>query len=260
MEWRSLLSDSEKFLPSPLSSYAKKLFTFVKIYPTTEKLIEMADKHPIVITIGRQFGSGGRELGRKLAERLDFKYYDKELLSEAARHAGVDEEFFKRNDERFPSFLNGIFSFAFGLNSVNCYVGSTSISDDSLYRAQSDFIHSLADKENCIIVGRTADYVLRDHERLVNLFVHAPADACAYRIMGRAEEHLTHEKARAKAQKMNKLRANYYNFYTDKTWGAAASYDLSLDTSLMPMADIVEVVVEYIRRRFPDADIPERKE
>ncbi|MCM1348534.1 MAG: cytidylate kinase-like family protein [Firmicutes bacterium] len=216
----------------------------------------MAKKQPIVITIGRQFGSGGRELGKKLAERLGFKYYDKELLREAARHAGVSEEFFKRNDERFPSFLNGIFSFAFGLNTVNCYTGSTSISDDSLYRAQSDFIHSLADKENCIIVGRTADYVLRDHERIVNLFVHAPADTCVRRIMQRDEENLTADKARQKAQKINKLRANYYNFYTDKTWGAAESYDLALDTSLMPMADIVEVVVEYLRRRFPDAEIP----
>jgi len=209
----------------------------------------------IVITIGRQFGSGGRELGRKLSNRLGFKYYDKELLSEAARQAGVDEHFFKLNDERFPSFLNGIFSFAFGLNNISCYAGSTSISDDSLYRAQSDFIHSLAEKENCIIVGRTSDYVLRDHDRLVNLFVHAPMESCVKRIMER-DDSVTPDKARSKAQKVNKLRANYYNFYTDKTWGAAASYDLSLDTSLMSMDDIVELVVDYICRRFPDFTCP----
>lgn len=217
----------------------------------------MEHKGSIVITVGRQFGSGGRELGRKLADRLGFKYYDKELLREAAQHAGVSEEFFKRNDERFPSFLNGIFSFAFGLNPVNCYAGSTSISDDSLYRAQSDFIHTLADKENCVIVGRTADYVLRDHAGLVNIFVHAPLESCAHRIMGRDEENLTLEKAKSKAQKMNKLRANYYNFYTDKTWGAAESYDLSIDTSLMPMDQVVEVVVDYLRRRFPHSRIPD---
>lgn len=215
-----------------------------------------SSKQPIVITIGRQFGSGGRELGRKLSQRLGFKYYDKELLIEAARQAGVDEYFFKHNDERFPSFLNGIFSFAFGLNNVNCYTGSTSISDDSLYRAQSDFIHSLAEKENCVIVGRTSDYVLRDHKRLVNLFVHAPMESCVKRIMGRDEENLTEDKARSKAAKVNKLRANYYNFYTDKIWGAAASYDISLDTSLMPMDDIVELVVEYVKHRFPDAELP----
>ncbi len=220
----------------------------------------MSDKQPVVITIGRQFGSGGRELGRKLSHRLGYKYYDKELLREAARQAGVGEEFFERNDERFPSFLNGIFSFAFGLNSVNCYAGSTSISDDSLYRAQSDFIHSLAEKEPCIIVGRTADYVLRDHSKLVNIFVHAPAEKCAARIMAREEENLTEEKARAKANKINKLRANYYNFYTDKTWGAASSYDMSLDTSVMSMDQLVEVIVEYLSRRFPDEDFSQPAE
>lgn len=214
----------------------------------------MSDKQPIVITIGRQFGSGGRELGRKLSARLGYKYYDKELLREAAKHAGVGEEFFERNDERFPSFLNGIFSFAFGLNSVNCYTGSTSISDDSLYRAQSDFIHSLAEKEPCVIVGRTSDYVLRDHERLVNIFVHAPMENCVRRIMSREEERLTEDKARSKANKVNRLRANYYNFYTDKAWGVSSSYNLSLDTSVMSMDDLVEVVVEYLKRRFPDDD------
>ncbi len=215
----------------------------------------MSDNHPIVITIGRQFGSGGRELGRKLADRLGYKYYDKELLREAARHAGVGEEFFERNDERFPSFLNGIFSFAFGLNAVNCYSGSTSISDDSLYRAQSDFIHSLAEKEPCIIVGRTSDYVLRDHGKLVNIFVHAPMECCVRRIMDRGEDDgLTEEKVRSKAAKVNRLRANYYNFYTDKTWGASSSYDLSIDTSRMPMDELIEVIVEYLKRRFPDDD------
>lgn len=216
----------------------------------------MPEKNNIVVTIGRQFGSGGRELGRKLAQRLGAKYYDKELLSEAARRAGMSEEFFERNDERFPSFINGIFSFAFGYNSVNCYAGSTSISDDSIYRAQSDFIRSLANTESCVIVGRTADYVLRDHPRTINIFVHAPEDACIDRIVSRdIDSETSRDKARAKARRINKLRANYYNFYTDKTWGAASSYDLCFDTSLMAMDDIVEVIASYIARRFPEAAI-----
>ena len=213
---------------------------------------EEEKKQNVVVTMGRQFGSGGRELGRKLADRLGARYYDKELLREAARRAGMSEEFFERRDERFPSFINGVFSFAFGYNSVNCYSGSTSISDDSIYRAQSDFIHSLADGEDCVIVGRTADYVLRDHPRVVNVFVHAPEDVCVERIMRRGEPDMpTPEKAKAKARRINKLRANYYNFYTDKTWGAASSYDLTFDTSKLPMDDIVEMIVEYISRRFP---------
>lgn len=213
---------------------------------------EKSGKDKVVITIGRQFGSGGRELGKLIADSLGFTYYDKELLHEAAKRAGVSTEFFEKSDEKFPSFLNGLFSFAFGLNPVTYYSGSTSISDDSLYKAQSDFIHSLAEKGSCVIVGRTADYVLRDHPQVVNLFVHAPIEECIKRIMKR-DSSLTHDKAKAKAERINKLRANYYNFYTDKTWGAAQSYDLTFDTSLMPMQDIVEVVKEYVKRRYPAA-------
>lgn len=208
----------------------------------------------IVITIGRQFGSGGRELGRKLADALGYKYYDKELLSEAAKRAGVSPEFFEKNDERFPSFINGIFSFAFGMSPASYFTGPSAISDDNLYRAQSEFIHSLAENDSCVIVGRSSDYVLRDFPRAVNIFVHAPADVCAKRIAGRDPDAPTIEKARAKAAKINKLRSNYYNFYTDKTWGAASSYDLTFDTSLLNMDQIVELVKHYITLRFsPDA-------
>jgi len=213
----------------------------------------MTKKTNIVITIGRQFGSGGRELGRKLAERLGFRYYDKELLNEAAKRAGVSTEFFEKKDERFPSFVNGIFSFSFGYNSMTSYTGANSISDDNLYRAQSDFIRTLAEEKSCVIVGRTADYVLRDFPGAVNLFVHAPMETCIERIMRRDPDCKTPDKARQKANRVNKLRANYYNFYTDKTWGQASSYHLSIDTSLMPMSDTVEVICDYIRRRFPQS-------
>lgn len=212
----------------------------------------MASDKNVVVTIGRQFGSGGRELGRKLAERLGAKYYDKELLSQAAKHAGMDERLFERSDEREPKFISGIFSFAFGFNSVNYYTGNNSISDDSIYRAQSDFIHSLADgDESCVIVGRTADYVLRDHPRVVNIFVHAPEEKCIDRLMARSDDKsLTREKARQKARKINKLRAGYYNFYTDKQWGDAASYDLTFDSGRIAIDDIVEIIADYINRRF----------
>lgn len=206
----------------------------------------------IVVTIGRQFGSGGRELGRKLAERLGIKYYDKELLSEAARRAGVSQEFFEKKDERFPSFVNGLFAFAFGYHNMNSYAaGTNSISDENLYRAQSDFIRSLSDEGSCVIVGRTADYILRDFPGLVSIFVHAPEEVCARRIMERSPEPVTEEKAKQKAARINKLRANYYNFYTDRQWGHASTYHLSVDTSVMAMDDIVELICTYIKRRFP---------
>lgn len=207
------------------------------------------DKNNFVVTIGRQFGSGGRILGKTVAKKLGIDYYDKELLFEAAKKAGVSEEFFKKSDEKFPKFLNGIFSFSMGYNPYTFYAGSTSISDDNLYRAMSELIHSLAEKSSCVIVGRSADYVLRDHPRCINVFVHAPIEERVKRIMARGDS-LTPQQARSLAEKTNKLRANYYNFYTDKTWGDAKTYDLTIDSSQMPMDDVAEVVCEYVRRRL----------
>lgn len=202
-----------------------------------------------VITIGRQFGSGGRELGKLLAEKLGIGYYDKELLCEAAKHAGVSMEFFEKKDERLPSLLGGILPFNMGYNPMSFYPASSSISDDNIYRAQSDFIHSIAQKQSCVIVGRSADYILRDHPRCLNLFIHASVDDCVRRITARGDK-TSAEQARILAEKTNKLRAHYYNFYTDKRWGDAASYDLTFNSSRLPIEDITDIVKDYITRRF----------
>ncbi len=202
-----------------------------------------------VITIGRTFGSGGRQLGMMLAKKLGIAYYDKELMLEAAKKAGMSPEFFERKDERVPSFLSGIFSFNMGLNPVSWYQGSTSISDDTIYRSQSDVIRSLAEKSSCVIVGRSADYVLRDYPNVINIFVHAPIDVCVKRIMERAD-CANEEKARMLAEKTNKLRANYYNFYTDKRWGVASGYDLTFDSSLVPLEDMVDIICTYVKSRL----------
>jgi hypothetical protein len=208
----------------------------------------MAKKN-FVITIGRQFGSGGRELGKILAEKLGVTYYDKELLGQAAKNAGVSEEFFEKSDEKFPNFFSGLFSFAMGYNPYTLYTGASSISDDSLYRAQCDFIRQVADERSCVIVGRSADYVLRDHPAHISVFVHADMNSCVKRIMKRGDK-TTPEQARALAEKTNKLRANYYNFYTDKQWGDASSYDLTIDSSKMPMEEVADVIIEYLNRRL----------
>ena len=202
-----------------------------------------------VITIGRQFGSGGRELGKLLASTFGIEYYDKELLQEAAKQAGMSPEFFAQSDERAPSFLSGIFAVGTGYNPASCYSCSSSLAGDNVYCAQSDFIRQIANEKSCVIVGRSADYVLREHPRCVNIFVHSSKEDCIARIMRRGDKP-TPEQARTIAQKTNKLRANYYNFYTDKRWGDAASYDLTINTSLLKMEDAVAVIAEYIRRRF----------
>jgi len=210
----------------------------------------MEKESPYVITIGRRFGSGGRELGKKLAERFGIEYYDRELLFEAARHAGIAPEFFMNADERAPSFLSGLFTFNMGVNSQTLYSGTNSISDDKLYSATSDVIEHLAATRSCVIVGRTADYVLRDHPRAVHIFVDASnPDDVAGRIM-RRNDCDSRETALKKAAKVNKLRANFYNFYTEKIWGDSSSYHLTFDSSLLPADKAVDVIAEYVRARF----------
>jgi len=207
------------------------------------------DDRKYVITIGRQFGSGGREFARHIADAFGIDYYDKELLLEAARHAGVDPGFFERSDEKFPSFTGGGISFNMGISSMPWYSPS-SISDESIYRDMSDVIKEIAGRGACVIVGRSADYVLRDHDvPTVSIFVHASMEDCVKRILRRGDK-LREQDARALAEKTNKLRANYYNFYTDRRWGMASSYDLCLNSSLLPMEGMVDVLAKYMERRF----------
>lgn len=201
-----------------------------------------------VITIGRRMGSGGRVVGRMLAERLGIAFYDKELLFDAARRSGLCPEVFERNDERRPHFITGLFSFNMGLGPVSTYTTST-ISDDSLYKAQCDFIHEIATQRPCVIVGRTADYVLRDMPNVVNIFVHADIDDCARRIAER-EPTLNFEQARRLAEKTNKLRAGFYNFYTDKKWGDSSGYDMTFNSSVIKLEDIVTLIIDYLKIRL----------
>lgn len=212
-------------------------------------LTAAGQKPSFVITIGRQFGSGGRELARHLADAFGIAYYDKELLLEAARHAGVDPGFFERSDERFPSMGAHNISFNMGMSAMPWYTPS-SISDEARFRDMTDVIHEIAHRHPCVIVGRSADYVLRDSDiPTVNLFVHAHIDDRVARILRRGDK-IKKSDARALAEKTNRLRANYYNFYTDKKWGDAASYDLTLNSSLMPMDAMVDVIAAYILARF----------
>lgn len=201
-----------------------------------------------MITIGRTFGSGGRALGRLIAERLGINFYDKELLVRAAQKAGYNIEYFEKNDERAPRILGGIIPFSMGFYPMS-WLGDSVNSSDGIYKAQSDFIHELAETEPCVIVGRSADYILRDCPNVVNIFVHAPEADCARRIMERLESATT-EEAVALAKKSNKLRANFYNFYTDKRWGDAAGYHLCIDSSTLPLEDIADYIIDYVRRRL----------
>ena len=128
------------------------------------------------------------------------------------------------------------------------YTGSSSISDDGLYKSISEFLIHTAREKSFVVVGRSSDYILRDHPRCANIFVHAPMSECVRRILAR-NDALGAEKAEAMARKTNKWRADYYNFFTDKTWGDAKSYDLTIDSSLLTMEQNVELIKCYLRLR-----------
>lgn len=200
-----------------------------------------------VITVGRQMGSGGRELGRLLAERLGVEFFDKKLLLEAAQASGLIPELMERDDERGPGLFSGAMAFTMGLMG-QASVGSAA-GHDAVYRAQSEVIRRLGQEKSCVIVGRTADYVLRDHPRCINIFVSAPEDECVKRLLGRGDKQ-TEADARSMVRKVNKLRASYYNFYTDRQWGMASTYDLTVNSALMPMEELADFVADYVRRRL----------
>ncbi|MDO5571346.1 MAG: cytidylate kinase-like family protein [Bacteroidales bacterium] len=176
-----------------------------------------------VITIGRQFGSGGRAIGKKLSSLLNIAYYDKELIKEASKRSGVSMDFLEKADEKAPNFLDYALIGSFGNENV--------LSNGNFYVLQSNVITSIAEERSCVIVGRSADYILRSHPNCINLFIQAPIDYRIQRVCERLQ--LSKDDAREMIEKQDKSRQKYYDFYTEKEWGTAASYDLCIDSSIM---------------------------
>lgn len=135
-----------------------------------------------------------------------------------------------------------------GVTPMCYYTGASSISDDGLYKSISEFLLQTAREKSFVVVGRTADYILRHHPRCVNIFVHAPIEECVRRITSR-NDAIDADKAASLAKKTNKWRADYYNFFTDKVWGDAKSYDLTIDSSILAMPDNVALIKEYLKLR-----------
>jgi cytidylate kinase len=205
------------------------------------------DEH-YVINIGRQLGSGGHEIGEKLAARLGIDLYDNELITVASEESGVCKEFFERADEEasqrtFGSLSNLHFSF---FDTVT--PSGNMLSNNSLFKIQSDVIKGLADTKSCIFMGRCADYILRNHPRCINLFITAYQSDRVERIS--TKRHLSEEAAEAAIEKCDKKRAEYYNFYSAKIWGAAASYDLCINSSIFGVDETVEFLLQFIQKRL----------
>lgn len=198
-----------------------------------------------VIVIGRQYGAGGRRLGKRLAERLCVPYYDKELLSEAADFLGFSKEIFSRADEKKPSMLRSFLSFSYGATSEQDPLGT--LSDERIYELQSRVIRKICEKGPCVIVGRTADYVMRDHPGLLSVFVHAPVDTRARAIVSRGEARTLSE-AIDRARKHDRSRESYYNYFTNRRWGFADNYDLTVDSSRFGIEDTCAMLESALRR------------
>lgn len=196
-----------------------------------------------IIVIGRQYGAGGRKLGKRLAETLNVPYYDKELLSEAADALGFSKELFLKADEKKPSILRSFLSFNYGSPSAS--FSSYTLTDDNLYRAQSDVIKSICEKGSCVIVGRTADYVMRDHPGLLSIFVHAPEEHRAKAILERGEAK-SMEEALEKARKFDRSRESYYNYFTNRHWGHADNYDLTFNSSCLTTEALLPLILSAL--------------
>lgn len=200
-------------------------------------------QEPFVIVIGRQFGSGGRKIGKLIADRLGIAYYDRTLLSHAAESMGFDPTLFDTADEKRPSWMRSLLQFNYGLNTPTGDFGS--INSENLYKAQSRVIKSLPEKGSCVIVGRTADYVLRHHPRMLSVFLHAPIDYRVNKILKRLDAS-SKEEATDLAKKMDKNRQDYYTYYTNRRWGQADTYHLSIDTSRLSDDQIANIIISYL--------------
>ncbi|MBR4713657.1 MAG: cytidylate kinase-like family protein [Paludibacteraceae bacterium] len=200
----------------------------------------------IVISIGRQFGAGGRRVGQALAKELGIAYYDKELIMEAAKEFGFAPVFFEENDEKSASFAGNVLQWMESF--VTNGMGSKNyLSQDTLFEMQSEVVRKVAEKHSCVIVGRCSDYVLRDYPNCVSVFLHSSDEDRIRRI--RERSGLTEEEAISKMRMQDKKRAAYYNFYSSKTWGESATYTLSIDVSSIGVEQTVQLIMFYLRQR-----------
>lgn len=199
-----------------------------------------------VITIGRQYASGGRHVGELLAKRLDIPFYDKAILSEAARDSGICEELFEQHDEKPTRSL--LFSMVTGgsqmVGDAGAYMGMPL--NHKIFLAQFDAIRRVAQQGPCVIVGRCADYVLRDQRNAVSVFVKADL---ASRVVRAIERGVDPAKAEDIVRRQDKQRASYYNYYATATWGDVNNYDLCVDTGKLGIDGTVDLLEQYVLMR-----------
>lgn len=207
------------------------------------------DKH-VVITIARQYGSGGKTIGEMLAAKLGIEYYDKDLIYLASEESGINADLFMKADEKIKN--SALFR---AISKVKPYKGELITPDsddftsaDNLFNYQAKIIKELASENSCVIIGRCADYVLRDFDNVLSVFVHAPKDFCMKKA---AEKHSMSESDLEKfIAKTDKGRADYYKYHTGREWTDARNYDLCLDSSKLGFERCVDEIIAYMNVRF----------
>lgn len=198
------------------------------------------------ITIGRELGSGGRTIAQLLAEKFNCKFFDKEIFAIAAKESGFSEKLFEEHDERHGRLHNLIFNKVPIIGHANYYVEQ--ITQGSLFQFQSEVIWQQAKDSRCVFVGRGADYVLREKDNIVSIFVYADLD---YRIAKVAERNnLSNDDARKLIRNQEKTRANYYNYYTGKQWGAKKSYDLCINSCALGIEQTADYLADFVRLKL----------
>lgn len=202
----------------------------------------------VIITIARQYGSGGKTIGGMLAENLGIKCYNREIIRMASDESGIKEEMFNQADERLRQTP------LFGA-SKKVYKGELItpdkdgfVSDENLFNYQAKVIRDIAERESCVFVGRCADFVLKDRTDVVSVFVHAPRDYCIARGMERND--MTEKEMERFIHKTDKYRGDFYHYYTGNIWNDARNYDLCLNSSKLGFEKCVEAIKGYIGVRF----------
>ena len=203
-----------------------------------------------IITIARQYGSGGHDIGKKLSEELKIPFYDKELLERAAKDSGFCQEIFENYDEKpTNSFLYSLVMDTYSMGYSTAAFAEMPL-NHKIFLAQFNAIKDIAKEGPCVIVGRCADYALADFPNVVNVYLYADMQSRIARIARRHD--VTDSKAKDLIQKTDKGRASYYNYYTNKKWGEATGYDLCLNTASLGIDGTIHMIREFVAYKERD--------
>ena len=202
-----------------------------------------------VVTIARGYGSGGRTIGQMLAESLGIKSYDREIIRMASEESGINEALFGEADEKLPNplmrYTKGIYKGRIITPDKEDYVSSA-----NLFNLQANVVRRLAQQENCVIIGRCADYILKDQKNVLRVYVHAPLESCVETLLTMSS--LTPKEAEKRILKIDKNRAYYYKHYTGRDWDNAANYDLCLNSKDLGFEKCVEIIKDVLKIRFSE--------